>query len=79
MIRHFLPVANLLHSLYIWWASSFVGASITARTPEPKSSDDLDNGAFNCAIIDTKYDNVFPVPVGEIAAKSLPYRKNSGG
>jgi hypothetical protein len=43
---------------------------MTARTPDPTSLFALDTGAPRAAMIGKRYDNVLPVPVGDIAARS---------
>jgi hypothetical protein len=72
-IRHFRPCANLRHSLCIWWANSRVGAITTALIPEPASLLVLDEGDPRAARMGIRYESVFPVPVGDIAARSRDY------
>ena len=73
IILHFRPSANFKHSLWIWCANSRVGASMTARAPEPKSFFPFEFGESRAIIVGRRYEMVFPVPVGEIAARSRPY------
>lgn len=72
-ILHFLPSVSFKHSLCIWWASSRVGTTITARTPVPSCVSLLLIGAPSEERTGNRYESVFPVPVGEIAARSRFY------
>lgn len=44
-----------------------------ARTPEPKPSFHFEFGESRAIIVGRRYERVFPVPVGEMAARSRPY------
>lgn len=44
---------------------------MTARTPEPKSFPEF--GESRAIIVGRRYESVFPVPVGEMAARSRFY------
>jgi len=44
-----------------------------ARAPEPKSLFPFEFGEPRAIIVGRRYERVFPVPVGEIAAKSRFY------
>ena len=50
-----------------------MGANTIALTPVPTSTLELAAGVPNDERIGNKYANVFPVPVGEIAARSRPF------
>jgi len=54
MIRHFRPWASLKHSLWIWCASSRVGAITKARSPESVLSLMLVMGACRAATSGSK-------------------------
>lgn len=43
---------------------------MTARTPEPESFFPLEFGESREIIMGSRYERVFPVPVGEMAARS---------
>ena len=52
---------------------------MTARTPEPKSFFPFEFGASRAITVGRRYESVFPVPVGEMAARSRFYiGKDSG-
>ena len=46
---------------------------MTARAPEPKSFFPFELGASRAIIVGRRYERVFPVPVGEMAARSRLY------
>lgn len=46
---------------------------MTARAPEPTSFFPFEFGDFRAIIVGRRYERVFPVPVGEMAARSRFY------
>ena len=52
---------------------------MTARVPEPKSFFPFEFGEPRAIIVGRRYERVFPVPVGEMAARSRVCGNKSSG